>query len=75
MPKVHTTWFVQFKFCSGAVRKDLNDNNIIILTEYFAISAQLLKSNKFTNLEQTPLNGSQQLPAPYKQLIDGIKQN
>ena len=43
--------------------------------EYFAISAQLLKSNKFTNLEQMPLNGSQQLPAPYKQLIDGIKKN
>ena len=27
----------------------------------------------FTNLEQTPLNRSQQLPAPYKQLIDKIK--
>ena len=29
----------------------------------------------FTNLEQTPLNHSQQLPAPYKGLIDDIKQN
>ena len=29
----------------------------------------------FTNLEQTPLNRSQQLPAPYKRLIDEIKQN
>ena len=29
----------------------------------------------FTNLEQTPLNCSQQLPAPYKRLIDEIKQN
>ena len=28
----------------------------------------------FTNLEQTPLNRSQQLPAPYKRLIDEIKQ-
>ena len=28
----------------------------------------------FTNLEQTPLNRSQQLPAPYKTLFDGIKQ-
>ena len=28
-----------------------------------------------TNLEQTPLNLSQQLPAPYKRLIDEIKQN
>ena len=46
------------------------------MTEYFAMSVQLLKSNKFFNLEQTPLNGSQQLPAPYKQHnIDRIKQN
>ena len=29
----------------------------------------------FTNLEQTPLNRSQQSPAPYKRLIDEIKQN
>ena len=29
----------------------------------------------FTNLEQTPLNRNQQLPAPYKRLIDEIKQN
>ena len=29
----------------------------------------------FTNLEQMPLNRSQQLPAPYKRLIDEIKQN
>ena len=29
----------------------------------------------FTNLKQTSLNRSQQLPAPYKQLIDKIKQN
>ena len=27
------------------------------------------------NLEQTPLNCSQQLPAQYKRLIDGLKQN
>ena len=29
----------------------------------------------FTNLEQMPLNCSQQLPAPYKRLIDRLKQN
>ena len=29
----------------------------------------------FTNLEQRPLNRSQQLQAPYKPLIDEIKQN
>ena len=28
-----------------------------------------------TNLEQTPLDRSQQLPAPHKRLIDEIKQN
>ena len=29
----------------------------------------------FTKLEQTPLNHSEELPAPYKQLIDRLKQN
>ena len=29
----------------------------------------------FTNLEKMPLNHSQQLPVPYKRLIDQIKQN
>ena len=29
----------------------------------------------FTNLEQTPLNRNQQLPARYRRLIDEIKQN
>ena len=29
----------------------------------------------FPNLEQTPLNPSQLLPAPHKRLIDEIKQN
>ena len=29
----------------------------------------------FTNLEQTPLNRGQQLPAPYKRVIDELKQN
>ena len=28
----------------------------------------------FTNVEQTPLNRSRQLPAPYKRLIEGFKQ-
>ena len=34
---------------------------------------RLTLESKFTNL--LPLNRSQQLPAPYKGLIDGIKQN
>ena len=41
-------------------------------TDYYQ---RLTLESWFTNLEQTPLNRSQQLPAPYKQLIDEIKQN
>ena len=41
-------------------------------TDYYQ---RLTLESWFTNLEQTPLNRSQQLPAPYKRLIDGIKQN
>ena len=41
-------------------------------TDYYQ---HLTLESWFTNLEQTPLNHSQQLPAPYKRLIDKIKQN
>ena len=50
----------------------------------FAIQKDFFKKPKlkrqnleswFINLEQTPLNRSQQLPAPYKRLFDEIKQN
>ena len=41
-------------------------------TDYYQ---QLTLESWFTNLEQTPLNRSQQLPAPYKRLVDEIKQN
>ena len=41
-------------------------------TDYYQ---RLTLESWFTNLEQTPLNHSQQLPAPYKRLIDKIKQN
>ena len=41
-------------------------------TDYYQ---RLTLESWFTNLEQTPLNSSQQLPAPYKRLIDEIKQN
>ena len=40
-------------------------------TDYYQ---RLTLESWFTNLEQTPLNRSQQLPAPYKRLIDKIKQ-
>ena len=41
-------------------------------TEYYQ---RLTLESWFTNLKQTPLNSIQQLPAPYKRHIDGIKQN
>ena len=41
-------------------------------TDYYQ---HLTLESWFTNLEQTPLNRTQQLPAPYKRLIDEIKQN
>ena len=41
-----------------------------LLTDYYQ---RLSLESWFTNLEQTPLNRSQQLPAPYKRLIDEIK--
>ena len=39
-------------------------------TDYYQ---RLTLESWFTNLEQTPLN--EQLPGPYKRLIDEIKQN
>ena len=41
-------------------------------TDYYQ---RLTLESWFTNLEQTPLSRSQELPAPYKRLIDEIKQN
>ena len=41
-------------------------------TDYYQ---RLTLESWFTNLEKTPLNRSQQLTAPYKRLIDEIKQN
>ena len=46
--------------------------SITYSTDYYQ---RLTLESWFTNLEQTPLNRSQQLPAPYKRLIDEIKQN
>ena len=43
-----------------------------VYTDYYQ---RLTLESWFTTLEQTPLNRSQQLPAPYKRLIDEIKQN
>ena len=45
---------------------------IVYSTDYYQ---RLTLQSWFSNLEQSPLNRSQKLPAPYKQLIDEIKQN
>ena len=45
---------------------------IMYTTDYYQL---LILESWFTNLEETPLNRSQQLPAPYKRLIYEIKQN
>ena len=46
--------------------------SITYSTDYYQ---RLTLESWFTNLEQTPLNRSQQSPAPYKRLIDEIKEN
>ena len=40
---------------------------------YSTYYQRLTLESWFTNLEQTPLNRSQQLPAPYKRRFDGLK--
>ena len=45
---------------------------IMYSTDYYQ---RLTLESWFTNLKQKPLNRNQQLPAPHKQLIDGIRQN
>ena len=46
---------------------------IAYFTDYYQ---RLTLESWFTNLEKTPLNRSQQLPAPFKRLVDDeIKQN
>ena len=44
---------------------------ITYFTDYYQ---RLTLKSWFTNLEQMPLDRSQQLPAPYKRLIDEIKE-
>jgi len=52
---------------------DLDSATCIIYSTVY--SQRLTLEPWFTNLEQMPLNRSQQLPAPTKRLIDGLKQN
>ena len=52
---------------------DLDSAACIIYSTVY--SQRLTLEPWFTNLEQMPLNRSQQLPAPTKRLVDGLKQN
>ena len=54
---------------------DLDSATCIILIQSTVYSQRLTLEPWFTNLEQMPLNRSQQLPAPTKRLIDGLKRN
>ena len=47
----------------------------ILYVYMYIVFYRLLSKTHFRKLEQSPLNCSQKLPAPYKQLIDEIKQN
>ena len=48
---------------------------MLVITYSTDYHQRLTLESWFTNLEQTPLNRSQQLQAPYKRLIDEIKEN
>ena len=52
---------------------DLDSATCIIYSTVY--SQRLTLEPWFTNLEQMPVNRSQQLPAPTKRLVDGLKQN
>ena len=58
--------------CQASYIAETGRNLSTYSTDYYQC---LTLESWFTNLEQTPLNCSQQLPAPYKRLVDEIKQN
>ena len=49
--------------------------NSSIGDEFNMYNQRLTLERWVTKLEQRPLNRSKELPAPYKQLIDRLKQN
>ncbi|CAH3178855.1 unnamed protein product, partial [Porites evermanni] len=59
----------------GATKHQMDWDSATCITYSTDYYQRLTLESWFTNLEQTPLNRSQQLPAPYKRLIDEIKQN
>ena len=53
----------------------MNWDSATCITCYTDYYQRLTLKSCLTNLEKTPQNRSQQLPAPYKRVIDGLKQN
>jgi len=49
-------------------KMDWNSAECVYSTDYYQ---GITLESWFTNLEQTPLNRCQQLPTPYRRLIDG----
>ena len=57
------------------MKHQINWDSATLYYVFYKYYQRLTLESWFTNLEQMLLNRSQQLPAPYKQLIDEIKQN
>ena len=53
----------------------MNWDSATCITYYTDYYQRLTLESWLTYLEKTPQNRSQQLPAPYKRVIDGLKQN
>ena len=57
------------------MKHQIDFDSVTCITYSIDYYQRLTLESWFINLEQTPLNHSQQLPALYKQLIDEIKQD
>ena len=67
-------WWRQQSHC-WAPFTDETSNPLGLCHMYYVFYRLLSTTHWFINLEQTPLNRIQHLPAQYKRLVDGIKQN
>ena len=71
--------YIQIRYRIYSTDETLNRLGLWSLCDMYYVFYRLLSTTHFrswfTNLEQTSRNRSKQLAAPYKLLIDGIKQN
>ena len=56
-------------------KHQINWDSVTGIIVFYRLLSMTHLESWFTDLEQTLLNRTQQLPAPYKRLIDEIKQN